>query len=157
MTTGLQQEDHSVKVNIPAGARDGVSIRLPGQGDYFSSMSGYAISDAHVKIKVIPDKDLALIDNDVVSSLNISLLDSLKGTSAKVRTVKGEKIIKIPPKVKNLYRMRLDGLGIPGRGDHMVVIGIDYPNDTMIEKIVEVLEQDISTTQESEENKPTNN
>lgn len=142
---GPTLEPHTVSVNIPPGAKSG-SIRLPGQGDM---LFGYR-QDVYIKLLVKPDPGLELVGNDVISNLKISLLEALKGTSKKVRTIKGERTLKIPPKIRHLTSLRVAGLGVKGRGDHIVLVEVEYPEDK-IDKIIEVLsDEDILSNTEKE-------
>ncbi len=96
-------------------------------------------SGTDVRITVLPDPDMYLDGNDVVSSITVSLPEALKGAKKKLRTVKGEKMISIKPKTKNGDVMRVSGFGAGKVGAHIVKINVDYPDD--IEPLIAVLEK----------------
>lgn len=137
------ESDSKINITIPPGVQSDNVLRMSGMGSFAgeSVFSQSAYSDAFLIIEVKKDKELKLEDKDVVSNLNISLLEALEGVDErKVRTAYGEKPIKIPPLTKNADQVRLEGCGVRGtNGSQRVVINIQYPEniDTLINALKE--------------------
>jgi molecular chaperone DnaJ len=94
-----------------------------------------------VKINVTPDKEMQLINNNVVSKLNVSLLECLEGCKKTIRTVHGEKEITIPEKSKHQQLIHLSGFGVKNQnGDHIVIVDLEYPEDK-INDIINILKK----------------
>jgi len=142
---GSAPKDFSAKVKIPPGVVDGKSVVLHEHGHYSpAGMRKWA--DAEVIISVLPDQELSRQGLNVVSIVKISLLEALKGVTKKVRTVKGEKTLKIQPKRKHADQIMAAGLGVPPLGGHVFILDVEYPEN--LEPLILVLEEqgaDIST------------
>jgi len=136
--TGATPETVKHKINIPGGIHNQETIRLPQAGHYNSGF----VSDAFIIANVEPDKDMSLSPNgrDVLSNIELSLLEALKGTKKKVRTVKGELTLNIRPGTKNENIIKASGYGSRGLGDHLFTIKVNYPED--IDKLVDFLENE---------------
>lgn len=126
-------EIHSnFNIQIPGGVTNGTVIRLRYAGNYYG---GNQTGDILIAVHVESDPDMILdyVDNDndpkVKSSINISLLEALEGTSKTIRTVLGEKCIEIKPQSKNKDVIVLSGYGVEKVGEHIVTIHIKYPEN----------------------------
>lgn len=91
------------------------------------------------RILVSPSSKFSLHGPNIVSVENISLLHALKGRKLEVETLTGKTEIDIPIGIKNNTTVIVKGGGIPGAGDHHIVINVDYPNDTS--KLIKFLEE----------------
>jgi DnaJ-class molecular chaperone len=124
------------KVNIPAGVMDGQLIKLAGLGHYVPIFKSY--DDAFIRVKVTPDPEMTVEGSDIVSILALTLLEALKGTVKKVRTVKGEMTLKIRPGVRNGDKINAKNYGVGGIGSHIFILNISYPED--LSKLIKALE-----------------
>jgi len=113
------------KIKIPGGVLNNNVLKIPG---------------GFIKINVEADSDMRLEDGNVVSDINISLLEALKGTLKPVKTVKGEMNLKIPANIKNGNSVQVHGYGVEGHGSHIFNISVNYPQDT--QKLIELLESE---------------
>ena len=121
---GFQSRNVTARVRIPGGVVNDNMLRIPGGA---------------LRILVASDPDMVLEGADVVSNINISLLDALKGTLKTVRTVKGDMNLKIPPLIKNSDSVKVSNYGVPEHnGSHIFNITVGYPDDTS--KLIEFLE-----------------
>jgi DnaJ-class molecular chaperone len=124
-------------VPVPAGAAPGLRISVPGKGDYLPRYKAYA--DAIFAIHVIPDRELSREGNDVVSVIDIDLIDALKGCHKKVRTVRGEKTLKIHGGIRHKDTIRVNGFGVPPDGGHLFLVDVKYPQN--LEPLIKALEK----------------
>lgn len=122
---GFSTSRGNIKIGIPGGVMDGNVLRIPG---------------SLIRIHVESDPDMSVDgEGNVVSDVEISLLNALKGISKPVRTVKGEMNLKIPPKIKNGNSVQVHGYGVQGKGSHIFNISVNYPEN--VEKLIMVLEE----------------
>lgn len=127
-------ERMSISINIPGGVHDGDNVRLGGAGNWMGRGYGNVI----LSCKVAKDKDMSLEENDVVSEITISLLDALKGTKKKVRTVKGNLTLNIREKTKSGSKLKVGGYGANG-GDHIFNVNVEYPDN--VDGLIEYLQK----------------
>lgn len=96
-----------------------------------------------VRIHVETDSEMYRSENgegmDVLSEVEISLKEALQGVTKKVKSVRGEKELKIQPQIKHNQDLRIRGLGVGGAGDHIITIKVNYPDD--IDKLIDFLER----------------
>lgn len=116
----------NLDVRIPAGATDGQSLRLKGQGHQGSG--GGEDGDAFVDITVAQHPYFRRRDNDVLMDLPVSIQEAVKGAKVTVPTVNGKVAVTIPPGSNSGTVLRLKGRGIAG-GDQLVTVAVVLPED----------------------------
>jgi len=118
----------TLKVNVPAGVKDGQKIRLSGQGG--SGGPGGEAGDLYLKIKVRPHPQFKVKEDNVVYDLALTPWEAALGATVRVPTLDGAVEMKIPAGVGSGSKLRVrgKGLGTAGkRGDQMVRIMIQVP------------------------------
>ena len=118
----------TLKVNIPAGVRDGQKIRLAGQGS--PGGPGAEHGDLYLRIKVRPHPQFKVKDDNVVFDLALTPWEAALGTSVRVPTLDGAVELRVPPGVGSGAKLRVrgKGLGTAGkRGDELVRIMVQTP------------------------------
>ncbi len=133
---GKIASERTINISIKPGILDGSTLRLIGIGN-FGSHFGY--SNVFVSVKVTPEPNLTLQGNDVITNVNISLLEALTGCDKKIITIDGEQDVAIPSASKNKDEVVLSKLGVDRQGNERVVINIEYPKDTG--KLIELLKE----------------
>lgn len=128
-STGSIDSKASFSVNIPPGILNDQTLRLQGAGHFYTTSFGDMIGDAFLHVKVKPHPKMKIKNKDVVSIINISLLEALEGKSLKEETVYGEVDVKIPEKSKNGDVVSFTNKGVGGKGAHKFKINIEYPSD----------------------------
>lgn len=138
---GILDSTASVQVTVPPGIQDGNVLRLGGMGHYLGEMIGFEQrTDALIVVHVMPEPGLSIDGMDVVSHLNISLLEALKGCTKSVKTLIGQKDIEIKPKTRHNDSVSIPNLGVDRRGSQRVVIDVAYPDN--IDSIVDLLSKE---------------
>lgn len=125
-STGDKKEKVNLDIKIPAGIKDGQKLRLTKQGNYDRFMG---VEDAFVNITIVPEPNMTLAGMDVISTIEITLLDALKGATKNVKTVKGNLPLIIPSCSKNKDQVQLNGMGVAGIGNHIFILNIQYPEN----------------------------
>lgn len=140
--SGTIKSVDTLRVTIPSGVENGLRLILKGRGHYRSMNKGPhgqpLYDNVIAVINVIPDHDMQLSGNDVISVVELSLLEALKGTKKKLRTVRGEKTLAFKPKTKNRDTVKVAGFGVPPHGAHTFIVNVSYPED--VSDLIKVLE-----------------
>lgn len=133
---GSKKSEASMKISVPPGVESGTRLSIKNMGNH---ISGKNYSNVSVIISVIPDTEMQLNGKDVISVVELSLLEALKGTKKKLRTIKGDKTLSFKPKTKHRDTIRVAGFGVPPHGAHSFLINVNYPEN--VDDLVSVLEQ----------------
>ncbi len=115
----------SLKVRIPAGVEDGQRLRIPGKGG--TSPSGGPAGDLFLDISVEKDPQFRREGNDLLVEITIPFSAACLGASVDVPTLDGSKRVKVPAGMSSGGKIRLKGLGVPGKGDLYAVIEVAVP------------------------------
>ena len=99
-----------LEVRIPVGARDGMRIRLAGQGEPGSNHGPHG--DLYLKLSVRPHPYFNRSGNDLLIDLPVTLPELIQGAVVSVPTPKGDVSLTIPKDSKNGRKLRLRGKGI---------------------------------------------
>jgi len=129
---GVSETDTSVTIHIPPGTANNSTLRLRGAGHFVgSTVFGDASTDVYVFVNVSQEDGLTLDGVNVVSHINLSLLDALQGCDREVKTAFDDRIINIPAQSKNKDEIHIHGCGVVSAGGiQRVVLDIDYPLNT---------------------------
>jgi len=124
----------TLDIAIPAGATDGQTLRLKGQG--MPGLGGGPAGDALITVSVRPHPVFRREGNDIRSVLPITLSEALSGGSVTVDTIAGPVNLKIPKHSNTGRVLRLRGKGVQGKvkGDHLVELQVvlpPHPNEAL--------------------------
>jgi len=134
----------NLKVKIPAGIEDGMSIRISGRGEPAPEKGGEP-GDLFVLVRVQPHKTLTREGYIILSEKHISFADAALGCETEVETVDGNVTMKVPAGTQSGTPFKLSGHGVPmradgDRGPHIVTIVVDTPTK-LSKKQKEILEE----------------
>ena len=121
----------TLEVHIPAGIEEGQSLRLRGKGG--ASAFGGVAGDLFLKIHIEPREGYERQGADVFVTCEVPFTTAVLGGEARVQTLYGDVICKIPEGTQSGSKIRLRGKGVPIRnnpsqhGDEYVVIQIQVP------------------------------
>lgn len=137
-----------LNVKIPAGVRDGQSMRLKGQGG--GAPPGGRPGDVLLEIAVGEHPALTREGDDLVMELPLTFAESLAGGSLKVPTPSGEVVVKIPAGARSGARLRLKGKGVQrssGAGDLYLVLRPTPPpgeaDEALVEQLASLYDEDV--------------
>ncbi|MCM8772248.1 MAG: molecular chaperone DnaJ [Candidatus Omnitrophica bacterium] len=128
--TGRIRNTHKIKVKIPAGVEDGVSLRLKGEGDV--GPYGGERGDLYVTVFIEKDPFFERDGEDLYIEVPITVTQAVLGDEIEVPTLTGKVKVKIPPGTQNGTLLRLKNLGLPkmsgyGKGDLILKIKVLLP------------------------------
>jgi molecular chaperone DnaJ len=139
---GCVNSETSVQVTIPGGVANGSVLRLSGMGNFVGSfmMNMDQYTDTLLHITVLPEAGLSLDGQDVVSRVDLSLLEAIRGCSKKVKTIMGNHQVEIKPMSRNGDTVLIKNMGVNRTGNQKVILDVKYPND--IDKLVKLLSEE---------------
>jgi molecular chaperone DnaJ len=112
--SGTEVRTRTLKVRIPAGVKDGATIRLKGQGE--PGQSGAPAGDVIVKVAVQPHPLFGRQGQDLTINVPVTFAEAALGTELKVPTLDGPVTLKVPAGTQNGRTFRVKGRGVPGAG-----------------------------------------
>ncbi|MBN2768408.1 MAG: DnaJ domain-containing protein [Campylobacterales bacterium] len=125
----LNINSQSFDIKIPAGIKEGETLRVRGKGKRFKDQVG----DLLVKIQVAPSSEYERKGNDLYKKFDIPLKEALFGGKVLVLTPGGDVTLKVPQNTKNGQKFRLKGKGVVDRksslkGDLYLIANIVLPD-----------------------------
>ncbi|HEV2474308.1 MAG TPA: J domain-containing protein [Chthonomonadales bacterium] len=112
---GRIESPRSGTVSIPAGAWEGLRLKLAGQG---AADSRGRKGDLFVQIHVLPNPRFERDGQDLLFDLEIPFTVAALGGEAEVRTLDGRtRQIVVPPGIQSGQKLRLSGEGMPALKD----------------------------------------
>lgn len=129
-TIGLRTRDGEViEIRVPAGVRDGQTIRAKGKGEPGPAGNG----DLMVTVRVNEHSFFKREGNDITVEIPVSFNEAALGATISVPTISGENVrMKVPTGSPSGKRMRLRGRGVKTSkrtGDMYVVLNVVVPKD----------------------------
>ncbi|KAI0067749.1 DnaJ protein [Artomyces pyxidatus] len=128
---GKVRKRKSVKVDIPAGIEDGMTIRVPNAGDAPMTGKGQT-GDLLVRVNVASSKTFKRQGANLYHEARIPLHTALLGGRVRVPTLDGEVDVRIPGGTQQGEEMVLKSRGIPPvfggeKGDLFVTFAVQLP------------------------------
>jgi DnaJ-class molecular chaperone len=126
----------TIEVNIPAGVRDGSTVRLAGQGG--AGLNGQQPGDLYLHIRLRPHPVFTVRGDDLEIELSIAPWEAVLGARVEVPTIDGQVEMTIPAGAQAGQRLRLRGQGLNkrrgGRGDEYARLKIVTPKEVTTEE-----------------------
>lgn len=128
--TGRIQKERVLNIRIPAGAEDGMKLKVNREGH--AGIRGGRPGDLLLTIGVIPHETFRREGSDIHSSVTVSISDAALGAEIDVPTLAGSIPLKIPAGTQSGSTFRLQGKGLPGtnpgaRGDQIIRVHVETP------------------------------
>lgn len=131
--TGLKKEKKSIKINIPKGSYDGMTLLFRNGGNYAKGVN--MAGDLYLQINVKSHDKFERRENDIYSEEKIDIYTAVLGGIKDVDTIDGSVKLKIPSGTQSgtIFKIKNAGsyhLGKTNRGDQFVRIIVDIPKAT---------------------------
>ncbi len=126
--TVTMPDRRSLKIGIPAGVRDGQTLRLKGEGR--PGLGGAAPGDALVEIKIRSHPAFRRENNDIHMELPITLGEAVLGGKVSVPTISGSVTMTIPKDSNTGNILRMRNKGVAAKGDQYVTLKVVLPEKT---------------------------
>jgi molecular chaperone DnaJ len=129
--TGAQRSVRRLRVNIPAGVRDGSRIKLAGKGD--PGVRGVPPGDLFVITRVSASPIFRWTGDNLEVEVPLTIPEAIRGAVVEVPTLNGSKRLRVAPGTKHGTVQRLRGEGPPrlsgkASGDLRYRFVIDVPS-----------------------------
>ncbi len=129
--TGQEKRQREVKTRIPAGVKDGQTIRLKGRGGPGRN-SGPA-GDLLVELRVTPDPLFGRHGDNLTVSVPVTVAEAALGGDIDIPTLDGPRVtLRLKPGTQTASRHRVRGKGIETSkhtGDLIVTVNVHVPTD----------------------------
>jgi len=141
-TRTLQIGERRIEARIPPGVRTGSRVRLAGQGS--TGATGATAGDLYLEIEVLPDARFTRDGDDLTTTVAVDMFTAAAGGEARVTTLDGAVLLKIPSRTQADRTFRLRRKGMPQvehpneRGDLYARVTLVLP-DSLSESEVETL------------------
>ena len=117
-------------VRIPPFIRDGMKIRLRGQGG--EGANGGGPGNLLLTVKILPHTNFSLKGDHLETALSIEPDQAVLGCRVSVPTMDGNALVTIPPMIHSGQKLRLKSKGWKAKGgnqgDLYVTVSIDIPH-----------------------------
>lgn len=148
---GVTEVEERVKIKIPAGARDGATIRVPSKGEERAAPG--ESGDLQVELRMLAHPYFRREGNDILLEVPVRFSEAVKGARIEVPTIDGPVTVTVPPGSSSGRKLRLKGRGVPTpgteeRGDQYVVLQVVVPPERpeeflrLVDRIAEFEETD---------------
>lgn len=149
---GKVARERKITVKIPAGVHEGMTVRVPGEGEA-GEQSGPA-GDLHCHIKVRGHPLFARQGNDLVCQVPISFAQAALGGDLEVPTLAGKGKLDVPAGSQHGEVFKLRGEGLPDvrngrRGDQLVQVLVEVPKK-LTERQKQLLKEFAGTEEHSQ-------
>ena len=156
---GLTRGTKTLRVTVPAGADDGLQMRLSSEGE--AAPRGGVPGNLYLVLHVQPHRYFKRQGDDLLLEVPINVAQAALGAEFKVPTLDSKELtIKVPAGTQSGRIIRLRGEGVPhlrenGRGDLQVHLKVRTPSD--LTKQQKKLFEQLAATFEGGANTPTEN
>lgn len=126
--TGAERRTRRLRVKVPAGVKDGATIRLAGKGE--PDGPGVPPGDLFVRVDVEAHPVFGRRGDDLTVRLPLTYPEAALGAEVQVPTLDGPVTLRIPPGTPCGKTFRIRGKGAPrrgGRGDLLATVHIEVP------------------------------
>lgn len=143
--SGSENRTRKVNLRVPAGVKDGATLRLRGKGA--PGANGGPSGDLLVKVRVASSRTFGRKGNDLTLTVPITYSEAALGTKIDVPTLNGGVKVRIPSGTPSGKTFRVSGKGIkPERGrtgDLLVTVQVAVPKKVSKEekRLIEELAQ----------------
>ncbi len=135
---GTLTRPRRLEVRIPAGVKTGSRVRIAGEGRPGTGKG--AAGDLYLVITTLPHPRFERKGDDLVTEVDVPLLDAVLGGEVTVPLVEGRVALRIPELSQNGRQIRLSGKGMPvlgsggKRGDLFIKVRIQLPETLSAEE-----------------------
>ncbi len=144
--SGARRTIKRLRVNVPAGVREGSRVRIAGKGE--PGLGGGPPGDLYVITRVADSPVFKQVGDHLEVEVPLTVVEALQGATVEVPTLRGSKRLRVAPGTKHGTVQRLRGEGAPrlggkGRGDIHYRFTIELPTQLTPEqqRAVEALSQ----------------
>lgn len=127
----LNVNGQSIRITIPAGVKNGQTVKLKGKGTPGSN--GNPAGDLYLTFIISDNASFQRKGDDLYKTVSIDLYTAILGGTKTVNTLDGQVAVKIKPGTQNGMQVRLRGKGFPvykkegEKGDLILTFAVQLP------------------------------
>jgi molecular chaperone DnaJ len=128
--SGSTVQTRTITVRVPAGVKDGATLRIAGKGSPGSR--GGPAGDLFVTVRVGKHALFGRSGNDLTLTVPITFAEATLGTTLRVPTLDGAVSLKVAPGTPSGRTLRVRGRGVTTKartGDLLVTVEVDVPRE----------------------------
>ncbi len=136
---GRRTTERRFSIEVPAGADNGLVLRLTGRGA--AAPRGGQPGSLYVHVLVAPSERFHRDGNNLLANVHVSAVQAALGAVVDFATLDGSESIEIHPGTQPNTEIRLKGRGVPilsgrgrGRGDLVLSVQVDVPGVLSVEE-----------------------
>lgn len=136
---GIIRDKEELTIRIPEGISNGDTLRMDGAGE---AMHGARPGDLYIHIQVESHPLFKRSGNDLMMSLEVSLVDALLGKKIEIETLDGIETLEIPEGTATGDQLKIRHKGVPhgrSRGDIIAGVKVIMPKK-LSKKAKEIIE-----------------
>lgn len=139
----VQVGGESFDIKIPAGLKDGETMRVRGKGKSFQGQRG----DLMLKVTVAPSSEYERDGDNLVKTVDVPLKTALFGDKVAVQTLEKEITLKVPAGTKCGQKFRVKEMGVvnrktKGKGDLYIRTNVVIPKaEELDESLAELMRE----------------
>jgi molecular chaperone DnaJ len=128
---GVESKEEAIKIKVPAGAYDGMTLRFRGGGS--AAKGGLPNGDLYIEVSVEPHDSFRRRGNDIYVEEEIDVYMATLGGEIEVNTIHGDLTLKVPKGTQpdTVFRLKDKGVPVIGKegqfGDQYVKVGVKIP------------------------------
>lgn len=107
----LTLNQNKIRLTIPAGVKDGQTIKISGKGE--AGLNGGPAGDLYLTFRIHNNTDFKRVGDDLYKTQTIDLYTAVLGGSVTIDTLSGKVKLTIKPGTQNNTKVKLNGKGFP--------------------------------------------
>lgn len=127
--TGVERRPRTIHARIPAGVKDGATVRLKGKGE--PGLNSGQAGDVFVRVHVTPHELFRRRDDHLTITVPITFAEAALGAKITVPTLDDPVTLRVPAGTETGKTFRVRGHGVQGpsgkRGDLLVTVEVTVP------------------------------
>lgn len=157
---GRVTQRRKLKVTIPAGVDDGMSVRVGGEGE--TGERGGPSGNLYVHVHLKPHRYFKRQGQHVLLEVQLNIAQAALGCKIRVPTLYGEQELTVPAGTQPGTVVSLRGMGFPdprdprggSAGDQLVILQVTIPKKLtaeqreLLEKLAQTMGSEVNITQE---------
>ena len=130
---GVIRLKRTIRVVVPQGVESGTILKVKGRGN--CADGGQSPGDLYIGVIVRPHASIKRKGRHMYSTVDVPLTVALLGGTVTVGTLRGPRLLRIPPCTPHSHLLSLEGHGVGECGAHHFEVKVQLPEDVGKEEV----------------------
>jgi molecular chaperone DnaJ len=131
--SGEKRISDTIKIDIPKGVEDKITLRVSGKGNYSSSLNEFG--DLYIKVNIKKDENFDVEGVDLYTKIKINFIQAILGDEVEIDYFGKKLDVKIPEGTQPESILKIKGKGMPylnsnNYGDLYIKVEVELPKST---------------------------